>query len=232
MTRLSQSQVDLLHRLSADYRSGLTTRDAARRRTEQHSGQLNTVPPPVNCPSWVCCLLPCLKSLPSMQVFKRIEPDDAEVLRDGRWVRYDAASLVAGDVIRLGEGDAVPGDGVVLSLGMDHVPEREEGDSSSPENATEEEEELEVDHNPVTGHPQPSSSSLQADGAAQSTKIYYGGRVLRGSCIAVVTACGPQTVLGRLIREGRWPPKVDLSVELEEEDVDEEANVALIDRAA
>lgn len=225
--RLSQSQDDLLARLSTDYRSGLATKDASRRRTDRHGGALNTVPPPLNCPKWVCCLLPCIKSIPSMKLFRSIEPEDAEVLRDGRWVRYDAASLVRGDVIRLSEGDGVPGDCAVLSLGMDHIPGNESGGEEG--GAAAEEEELEVDHQSITGAHAPSTSAVQEDGSAQLVRLYYGGRVLRGSCIAAVTAVGMDTALARLMRSGRWPPKGDLSAELEE---DEEAGVSLIDRAA
>jgi magnesium-transporting ATPase (P-type) len=32
-----------------------------------------------------------------------VQPDDAEVLREGKWIRYDHASLVVGDIIRLFE---------------------------------------------------------------------------------------------------------------------------------
>ncbi len=38
-----------------------------------------------------------------------VQPDDAEVLRDGSWIRYDHASLVIGNVVRLVEGDVVCG---------------------------------------------------------------------------------------------------------------------------
>ena len=58
-----------------------------------------------------------------MMQFRKIQPDDAEVLRDGKWVRYDHTSLVVGDLVRLYEGDVVPADCVVLSLGMEHVEE-------------------------------------------------------------------------------------------------------------
>eukprot|EP00566_Odontella_aurita_P022077 CAMPEP_0113531770 /NCGR_PEP_ID=MMETSP0015_2-20120614/3679_1 /TAXON_ID=2838 /ORGANISM="Odontella" /LENGTH=232 /DNA_ID=CAMNT_0000430639 /DNA_START=267 /DNA_END=965 /DNA_ORIENTATION=- /assembly_acc=CAM_ASM_000160 len=232
MLSLSRSQLDLLSTLSASYTDGLATSDASRRRSDS-GGVLNVVLPPINCPKWVCCLLPCIKSIPSMKLFRQIEPEDAEVMRDGRWVRYDAASLVRGDIVRLSDGDAVPADCVVLSLGMDHAATGGDGG--------EEEEDLEVDHQSITGCPKPSTSSPETseDGAkssAQSTRLYYGGRVLRGSCIAVVTAIGPSTALAKLIRDGRWPPKGDLSGEIEAErtegEDDDEANISLIDRAA
>lgn len=44
-----------------------------------------------------------------MKLFRLVQAEDAEVIRDGRWIRYDASSLVKGDIIRLESGDAVPG---------------------------------------------------------------------------------------------------------------------------
>ena len=49
-----------------------------------------------------------------MKLFATIQPDDAEILRNGQWIRYDATSLVTGDIIRLEEGDLIPADCIVL----------------------------------------------------------------------------------------------------------------------
>ena len=56
-----------------------------------------------------------------MRRFRLVQPDDAEVMRDSNWVRYDSGSLVIGDLVRLVEGDVVPADCVVMSLGMGDV---------------------------------------------------------------------------------------------------------------
>ena len=55
-----------------------------------------------------------------MRQFRLVQPDDAEVLRDSRWVRYDPCSLVVGDVIRLagGDGDDSVGTDVVRKRGL------------------------------------------------------------------------------------------------------------------
>jgi E1-E2 ATPase len=114
----------------------------------------NIVPAPLNCPPWICCLLPCLTKIPSMKAFKAISPEDAEVLRrqaprgggggggrggggggavdanqnhlTSQWIRYDATSLVCGDVIRLEEGDIVPADCLVVEVleAPNHHPQR------------------------------------------------------------------------------------------------------------
>jgi P-type E1-E2 ATPase len=68
-----------------------------------------------------------------MKAFQRITPDDAEVKRNNKWIRYDAASLVTGDIIRIQEGDRVPADCTALTPSTD----------------------LLVDHRQVTGEEQP-----------------------------------------------------------------------------
>ena len=57
---------------------------------------------------------------------------------------------------------------------------------------------------------------------------------MEGACIALVTATGNKVMLAKLIREGRWPPQVDLSEEIEIgerlDDDDKEAGIALLPR--
>ena len=177
---------------------------------------------------------PCINHVPSMKAFRLVQPDDAEVLRDGNWIRYDHASLVVGDVVRLAEGDVVPADCAVISLGMDHVDattviDDETGVQGGKENSGEG---LTVDAHLITGEAKPRDLLPNPNnGAIDSTNLYYGSRVLEGACIAVVTATGSRTVLAKLIREGRWPPGTDLSEEVEEinrlENEDAEAGIAL-----
>lgn len=161
-----------------------------------------------------------------MKQFRLVQPDDAEVLRDGKWIRYDQASLVIGDVLRLVEGDVVPADCTVISLGMDHVDATTVMDEESNTNndAGSENLELTVDSRLITGEARP-RQICNLDAAT----LYYGSRVLEGACIAVVTATGNRVVLAKLIKEGRWPPNEDLTEEVEEIDrmENEEAGIAL-----
>ncbi len=158
-----------------------------------------------------------------MKQFKYVQPDDAEVLRDGGWIRYDAASLVLGDIVRLAEGDVVPADCVVISLGMEHVDvtsivgddEEDVGNTTTSSNV-ESLTELTVDSHYITGETKPRHIPARSNQTVQSALLYYGSRVLEGACIAVVTGCGEGTILAKLIKEGRWPPKQDLSDEVEE----------------
>jgi len=176
---LSQAHRDLLDELDVTLEQGLTSSQASARRLL--SGP-NTVDPPIQCPAWICCLLPCIKSIPSQKAFLRMRPEDAEVKRSGRWVRYDASSLVRSDIVRLEEGDRVPADCTVLFV------ENAGSTSSEPQLFL-------VDHGPVTGDEKP----------AAHERLYWGGRVVVGSCVAVVTAVGNETRVGQLIRRGRFP---------------------------
>lgn len=199
---LSDAQKDLLVQLGTDYEKGLTMDAASKRRQDDET--FNTVDPPIKCPGWVCCLLPCIKSIPSMKAYGRLQPEDAEVKRDGRWTSYDAASVVRGDILRLEEGDVVPADCVVLTV-MNNM-------------------DLLVDVKGITGEDKPRVVTPE-DGLA---KLYYGGHVLQGSAIAVVTAIGPQTLLATLIREGRFPPKDNVIEGRDENHV--EQGISLITR--
>ena len=94
-----------------------------------------------------------------------------------------------------------------------------------------------VDCKDITGEAKPRTSKLRKDGTATPTQIFYGSHVNQGSCIAVVTATGSNTMLSSLIQDGRWPPKGDISTELQNEqapenDADEEVGVALIERSS
>eukprot|EP00566_Odontella_aurita_P022137 CAMPEP_0113533894 /NCGR_PEP_ID=MMETSP0015_2-20120614/4867_1 /TAXON_ID=2838 /ORGANISM="Odontella" /LENGTH=235 /DNA_ID=CAMNT_0000433015 /DNA_START=324 /DNA_END=1033 /DNA_ORIENTATION=+ /assembly_acc=CAM_ASM_000160 len=235
MLSLSRSQLDLLSTLSASYTDGLATSDASRRRSDS-GGVLNVVLPPINCPKWVCCLLPCIKSIPSMKLFRQIEPEDAEVMRDGRWVRYDAASLVKGDIVRLSDGDAVPADCVVLSLGMDHAATGGDGKMARGGGGG-------------SGGGSPIDHGMPETVDVIARNVGGRGQIVGSIDQAVLRRTGAQGELHRggdghravdgagEIDKGRAvAPKGDLSGEIEAErtegEDDDEANISLIDRAA
>ena len=159
-----------------------------------------------------------------MRQFRLVTPDDAEVLRDSTWVRYDHGSLVVGDVIRLVEGDVVPADCLVVGLGMDRIDassvvddddDCEGGDDGGKEDG---DEEVTVDARLVTGEIRPARVVRRRNGTVgpAGATLYYGSRVLRGSCLAVVIATGGRVALSKLIDAGRWPPRSDLSEEVRE----------------
>jgi len=215
--KLSEAQATLLKQLGTDPSTGLSRDDAASRREKQ--GGFNSVDPPINCPPTVCCLLPCIKHVPSMKAFQRIKPEEAEVLRNGKWVQYDATSLVQGDIVRLEEGDVVPADCVVLQLESDT--------------------ELLVDHRLVTGEEKPRGAPQNFDKeGTKPTQLFWGGQVVQGTAVAVATAVGSNTLVAGLIREKRFPPKGnvleagDAIMMTGSMDEDEEAGISLMSRDA
>jgi Ca2+-transporting ATPase len=125
-----------------------------------------------------------------MRAFREIVPEDAEVLRDTRWTRYDATALVKGDIIRFVEGDIVPADCILLSIPQE-----------SPE--------VLVDTRAVTGESKPRSIEASGD-VCPPANLFYGSRILQGSGVAVVIAIGPSTVLASLIRQKKFPAKAEI----------------------
>lgn len=190
---LFAAQEELLEHLKTNLSEGLTRDEASSRR--QSDDTFNVVDPPIMCPAWICCLLPCIKSIPSMKKFREIQPEDAEILRESKWTRYDAASLVRGDIVKVMEGDLIPADCVLLSL--------LEG-------------EILVDMRIITG--EDSARSILEIDEKIHTRLYYGGRILQGSAIAVVVAIGPNTLLASLIRRKNFPPKYNVLTEECEDD--------------
>jgi magnesium-transporting ATPase (P-type) len=176
-----------------------------------------------------------------MRQFRLVQPDDAEVLRDSRWVRYDPCSLVVGDVIRLAGGDVVPADCVVLSLGMGGVddsrvvPDFDDDDGGGGVDGEtgwggggggcgdddDDDDEVTVDARLVTGGTRPDVVRRRRGGdgavshpANSNATLFYGSRVLSGACVAVVVSTGENVALSRLMRAGRWPPVTDMSEEV------------------
>ena len=127
-----------------------------------------------------------------------------------------------GDIVRLVEGDVVPADCTVISLGMDHVDattivDEENNNTETSANGSNSMMDMTVDSHLITGEIKPRQISNQSNGTVNNlTTLYYGSRILEGACIAVVTATGSRVVLAKLIREGRFPPSTDLTDELHE----------------
>ena len=145
-----------------------------------------------------------------MKTFRMIKPEDAEVLRDGHWVRYDATSLVRGDIIRLEEGDIVPADCTIFQV--------HDG-------------EMLVDGRFVTGEDKPRSCQSNSDsGPFKPVQLFFGSHVVQGSGEAVVTAIGPNTKLASIIREKKFPPKPTFQSEDTYTDEDPETGISLVSR--
>lgn len=190
---------------------GLSRDDAAARRALYGS---NRVSPPLSCPSWVCCLLPCLLRTATMQSFHAALPREAVVRRKQqqqpagkkatRTLRMDAASLVFGDVVELRAGDLVPADMRVLECSTDCV----------------------VDQSTLAADDDAAASDLESGGGASSlirkllaaaderdhadplrarNVLLMASRVVRGTALGVVVCTGDRTFWGQLLAKRLWP---------------------------
>ena len=159
----------------ADVEVGYTWEQA--RRKLELTGP-NTLTPPVSCPQWLCCLLPCLLSTESMRRFHACVPESALVLRETEWTDVEARSLVVGDVVQLKHGDSAPADLKVASASADF--------SLSDASLTGKRSRL----HPTVGDFVPLAATC-----------------VRGEGILIVTAVGDATLLASKLKDGSWPPK-------------------------
>lgn len=74
----------------------------------------NLISPPSKCPSWMFCLLPCLKNSEVMKNYYKLHPKDASVIRKGALLHIPSSSLVRGDIIEIRAGDKIPADARIL----------------------------------------------------------------------------------------------------------------------
>lgn len=121
------------------------------------------------------------KAEKALDALKGMSAPHARVIRDGGEKIIDAAELVPGDIIRLEAGDFIPADARLLhSVGL-----------KSEESA-------------LTGESVPSEKDYLADvkeGAAlgdRSNMVYSGCSITYGTALAVVTATGMDTEMGKI----------------------------------
>ena len=132
---------------------------------------------PCDCPAVVCCLLPCLSSLPSMRAYARCVTEDACVRRDGAWNDVDAIDVVRGDLVLVQEGELAPADLRLVTCTDDFL----------------------VSLIRLNGVDAPVSLKV-------GDALPLGGECLRGNGKGIAIAIGDNTNLARRIRSGRWPP--------------------------
>ncbi len=117
----------------------------------------------------------------SLSALKKLSAPTARVLRDGRWVRVDAAQLVPGDLVRIESGDRIPADIRLLTA-----------------------ENLYVEESALTGESLPVQKSAErlekADLPLGDRKNmgYMGTMVVRGRALGVIVATGMATEMGRI----------------------------------
>ncbi|GAB3602718.1 cation-translocating P-type ATPase [Microbacterium aureliae] len=121
---------------------------------------------------------------------RRMLSPQATARRDGSWQSVDASTLVPGDIVRVHPGDRAPADArLVEARGV------------------------RADEAPLTGESEPVDKHVDAvasDAAVadRSSMLHAGSVVVSGRAVAVVTATGERTELGRiqrLVREADSP---------------------------
>lgn len=121
-----------------------------------------------------------MRAVRSMAALRELEETSAQVRRDGRERDVDAAALVPGDVVLLGEGQVVPADVRVVEVG-----------------------DLQVDESALTGESVPVTKTTRPSDedaalADRTSMAFKGTAVTRGSAVAVVVATGMATEIGHI----------------------------------
>jgi hypothetical protein len=164
---------------------GLKKSDASNMRSRKG---FNEVPTPINCPAWLCCLLPCLLRTPAMKQYNEAVPENASILRDGKWLRMDSNSVVPGDVLKHYEGDRIAADiRLIEASGNCQFDTRAIKYRSSPKIAD----------------PKSSLNNYEES----PNMAFLGYLCISGECTGVAVATGADTMIGKMIVRKQWPPK-------------------------
>ena len=119
-----------------------------------------------------------------LHALKNLSSPRCTVIREGRARRVSSIELVPGDRMRVDEGDRLAADARLV-------------ESSG----------LQVDESQLTGESQPVAK--RAGGPAEAARLSAGSLVVQGDGMAVVTATGAETALGRIggsLRQLEPPP--------------------------
>lgn len=120
----------------------------------------------------------------ALDALKKLQPDTAMVLRDGRWEHVDATDLVPGDIVEVKVGDKVPADMRMVKLKTTTI---------------------RIEQSQLTGESQSVAKELdpikQSDGCVIQEKVnmlFASTTVSNGACWGVVTGTGMRTEIGEI----------------------------------
>lgn len=146
----------------------------------------NVIPPPIQLPDWLCIFLPCLKNLPAMIAYRKILSDSAILWRTvpGRpeeqdWVGYDPDACITNDTIKLTPGTVIPADVKVSKCSAGSL----------------------IDSTLITGE-----ASVTV---TQNSTVYAGQTVKQGEIVGRIIAVGKNLFVSKLIKEGKFPAKIE-----------------------
>ncbi|MFV0394954.1 MAG: cation-translocating P-type ATPase, partial [Coprobacillaceae bacterium] len=141
------------------------------------------------------------KAEKSLEALMSLSSPNARVIRDGKEQIVDASTLVPGDIIKLDAGDFIPADARLLTASA-----------------------LKSEESALTGESVPSDK--QADAIIEEdaplgdrvNMIYTGCSITNGTAVAVVTATGMNTEMGKIanLLEGAEDTKTPLQIKLAE----------------
>jgi len=131
------------------------------------------------------------KAEQAMEALKRLAVPQAKILRDGEIIQSPASNIVPGDVIVLEAGDKIPADARLIKAAS-----------------------LSVDESILTGESVPVEKFTaliegKATIADMENMVHLGCAVVNGSGLAVVTATGMNTEIGKItsqVQETKPPP--------------------------
>ena len=143
------------------------------------------------------------KAEKAIEALQEMAAATSKVLRDGKVVTVRSEELVVGDVVLLEAGDSVPADGRLLESAG-----------------------LKIEESALTGESVPVNKLIDAinlkSGAEvplgdRTNMVYMGSTVVYGRGVAVITACGMDTEMGKIAdalaktEEGKTPLQMKLS---------------------
>ncbi|KAL5271530.1 hypothetical protein ACHWQZ_G001971 [Mnemiopsis leidyi] len=118
------------------------------------------------------------KSAAIMDSFKKMVPQTATVIRDGKTDQVDAELITLGDLIEVKGGDKLPADIRIVSCSG-----------------------FKVDNSSLTGESEPQSRGVECteDNPIETKNLaFFSTNAVEGACRAVVISCGDNTVMGRI----------------------------------
>ena len=144
------------------------------------------------------------KAEKAIEALQEMSAATSKVLRDGKWLSIRSEELVGGDVVLLEAGDAVPADGRIIECAS-----------------------LKIEEAALTGESLPVTKTTDALSIKEGMKdiplgdrknmVYMGSTVVYGRGLAVITATGMDTEMGKIAgalaqaKEGKTPLQIKLS---------------------